>query len=314
MALYLVTGGGGFIGSNIVAELVKRNERVRVLDNFSTGNRENLMPFNERIHVVEGSLTDLETVRAAVKNVEYVLHQGALPSVPRSIEQPINSNDVNVCGTLNVLVASKDEGVKRVVLASSSSVYGNTEIMPKVETLYPMPLSPYAVSKLACEHYARVFSQLYGLPTICLRYFNVFGPRQNPRSQYSAVIPKFIMAMMNGESPVIYGDGLQSRDFSYVQNVVEANLLAAVEPKAKAEVVNIACQEVYTLLDLVRELNAILGVHIKPKFEAIRKGDVKHSFADISLAREIMNYRPEIKWQEGLKRTVEWFRQQKSEV
>ena len=314
MALYLVTGGAGFIGSNIVAELVKRNERVRVLDNFSTGNRGNLVAFNERIHVVEGSLTDLETVRAAVKNVDYVLHQGALPSVPRSIEQPINSNDVNVCGTLNVLVASKDEGVKRVVLASSSSVYGNTEIMPKVETLCPMPLSPYAVSKLACEHYARVFSQLYGLPTICLRYFNVFGPRQNPRSQYSAVIPKFIMAMMNGESPVIYGDGLQSRDFSYVQNVVEANLLAAVEPKAKAEVVNIACQEVYTLLDLVRELNAILGVNIKPKFEPIRKGDVKHSFADISLAREIMNYRPEIKWQEGLKRTVEWFRQQRSEA
>ena len=308
MASYLVTGGAGFIGSNIVAELVHRGERVRVLDNFATGLRENILPFSDRIEVVEGSLTDLETVRLAVRSIDFVLHQGALPSVPRSIEQPINSNDVNTCGTLNVLLASKDEGVKRVVLASSSSVYGNTDAPMKHEGLPPLPLSPYAVSKLAGEFYANVFFHLYGLNTIVLRYFNVFGPRQNPNSQYSAVIPKFIRGMMKGERPIIYGDGGQSRDFSFVDNVVHANLLAANAPKADGQVMNIACGESFTLLNLVTVLNRILGTSIEPVFQPVRKGDVLHSLADISKAKQLLAYTPRIRWEEGLQKTVEWYR------
>ncbi|MBI5464314.1 MAG: SDR family oxidoreductase [Ignavibacteriales bacterium] len=305
MATYLITGGGGFIGSNIVEELVRSNQRVRVLDNFATGRRENLIPFMDKIEVVEGDLKDLETVRQAARSIDYVLHQGALPSVPRSIEQPTNTNDVNVTGTLNVLVASRDEGVKKVVLASSSSVYGNTHTLPKRETMEPVPLSPYAVSKLACEHYARVFWTIYGLPTVTLRYFNVFGPRQNPHSQYSAVIPIFIKALANGQRPVIYGDGSQSRDFSYVENVVMANVLAVHEPGANGKVMNIACQEAITLNDLVKELNSILGTSIEPEYKPERTGDVKHSLADIGLAQAVMNYAPRVRWREGLRRTVE---------
>lgn len=307
MTSYLVTGGAGFIGSNIVAELVRRGERVRVLNNFATGLRENIMPFSDKIEVIEGSLTDLETVRLAVRKIDFVLHQGALPSVPRSIEQPINSNDVNTCGTLNVLVASKDEGVKRVVLASSSSVYGNTDAPEKHEALPPLPLSPYAVSKLAGEFYAGVFCRLYGLSTTVLRYFNVFGPRQNPNSQYSAVIPKFIKAMMKRESPVIYGDGAQSRDFSFVDNVVNANLLAAKAKNVDGQVMNIACGESFTLLNLVAVLNRILGTSIEPVFQPARKGDVLHSLADISRAKRLLAYSANIRWEEGLQKTVEWY-------
>lgn len=307
MAHFLVTGGAGFIGSNIVAELVKRGERVRVLDNFSTGDRENLRPFGDAIELVEGSLTDFETVRLAVRSVDVVLHQGALPSVPRSVEQPINSNEVNAAGTLNLLVASRDERVKRVVFASSSSIYGDVEIDRKHEGLPPRPLSPYAVAKMAAEYYAKVFFNLYGLETVALRYFNVFGPRQNPDSQYSAVIPKFIKAMMNGKQPVIYGDGLQSRDFSYVENVVLANLLAASALRMTGETLNIACGETRTLLDLVNGLNNILGTNISPIFQPIRKGDVKHSLADISLAERTIHYKPTVGWEEGLKRTVQWY-------
>ncbi|MGB2869441.1 MAG: SDR family oxidoreductase [Bacteroidota bacterium] len=307
MASYLVTGGAGFIGSNIVAELVHRGERVRVLDNFATGLRENIVPFSDRIEIVEGSLTDLETVRLAVRKIDFVLHQGALPSVPRSIEQPINSNEVNAGGTLNVLLASKDEGVNRVVLASSSSVYGNTDAPKKHEGLPPLPLSPYAVSKLSGEFYANVFYHLYGLSTIVLRYFNVFGPRQNPNSQYSAVIPKFIRAMMKGERPVIYGDGEQSRDFSFVDNVVHANLLATTAPKVDGQVMNIACGESFTLLNLVSVLNRILGTSIEPVFQPVRKGDVLHSLADISKAKQWLAYTPRIRWEEGLQKTVEWY-------
>ncbi len=313
MAQFLVTGGAGFIGSNIVAELVKRGERVRVLDNFSTGNRENLRPFGDAVELVEGSLTDFETVRIAVRRVDFVLHQGALPSVPRSIEQPLNSNDVNAGGTLNILVASRDEGVKRVVFASSSSIYGDVDIDRKHEGLSPRPLSPYAVAKMAAEYYAKVFFNLYGLETVALRYFNVFGPRQNPDSQYSAVIPKFIKGMMNGKRPVIFGDGLQSRDFSYVENIVNANLLAAAAPHTNGETLNIACGETRTLLDLVNGLNKILGTRIEPVFEPIRKGDVKHSLADISLAERTINYKPTVGWDDGLKRTVEWYKNQHSD-
>jgi UDP-N-acetylglucosamine/UDP-N-acetyl-alpha-D-glucosaminouronate 4-epimerase len=306
MGFYLVTGGAGFIGSNIVAELVRRKEKIRVLDNFSTGSRDNLLPFNGALELVEGSLTDLETVRLAVRDVDVVLHQAALPSVPRSIEQPINSNDVNVGGTLNVLVASKDQGVKRVVLASSSSVYGNTEIQPKEERMSAFPLSPYAVSKFTGELYAKVFFDLYGLETVALRYFNVFGPRQNPNSQYSAVIPRFIKAMKKGEQPVIYGTGRQSRDFSYVENVVQANLLAAHASGVGGRVVNIACGEAHTLLDLVDVLNRLMGTNIAPAFVPPRKGEVLHSFADINAARNLLGYDPRIRLEEGLRRTLEW--------
>lgn len=308
MASFLVTGGAGFIGSNIVAELIDRGETVRVIDNFSTGRRENLRSFGSGFELVEGTLTDFVTARSAVRDMEYVLHEAALPSVPRSIDQPISTNDANVVGTLNLLVASKEEGVRKVVVASSSSVYGNTEISPKHEDMLPRPLSPYAVSKLACEHYARVFFEIYGLPTIVLRYFNVFGPRQNPDSQYSAVIPKFIKAMLAGKSPTIYGDGLQSRDFSFVQNVVEANILATQAENAKGIAMNIACQETYSLLDLVASLNSILDTRISPTFEPPRQGEVKHSLADISRARQYINYSPIVKWKDGLASTVEWYK------
>jgi nucleoside-diphosphate-sugar epimerase len=307
MAFYLVTGGAGFIGSNIVAELVKRGERVRVLDNFSTGSRKNIRPFSESMELIEGSLTDFETVRMAVRGVDFVLHQAALPSVPRSIEQPMNSHEVNASGTLNILIAGRDERVKRVVLASSSSIYGNSEAHQKHEGLPARPLSPYAVAKIAGEYYARVFHQLYGLESVALRYFNVFGPRQNPDSQYSAVIPKFIKAMMNGQQPLIYGDGSASRDFSHVDNVVRANLLAASAPNVGGCVMNIACGEAHTLLDLVNALNRILGTSISPVFQPARKGDVQHSLADVSEAKKLIGYTPFVQWEDGLKRTVEWY-------
>ena len=306
MSLNLVTGGAGFIGSNIVAELVRQKKRVRVLDNFATGRRENLIPFGKDVELIEGSLTDLETVRLAVRGVDVVFHQAALPSVPRSIDQPINCNEVNIGGTLNVFVASKDEGVRRVIIASSSSVYGNTEVQPKDEGMSLRPLSPYAVSKLAGESYASVFSRVYGLQTVALRYFNVFGPRQNPHTQYAAVIPRFIKAMSRGERPVIYGDGLQSRDFSYVENVVQANLLAAEAPSVGGELMNIACGEAHSLLNLVEILNRLLGTNINPVFEPARKGEVLHSLASISRAHRLLGYKPSVLWEEGLKRTLDW--------
>ena len=306
MSLNLVTGGAGFIGSNIVAELVRQKKRVRVLDNFATGRRENLIPFGKDVELIEGSLTDLETVRLAVRGVDVVFHQAALPSVPRSIDQPINCNEVNIGGTLNVFVASKDEGVRRVIIASSSSVYGNTEVQPKDEGMSLRPLSPYAVSKLAGESYASVFSRVYGLQTVALRYFNVFGPRQNPHTQYAAVIPRFIKAMSRGERPVIYGDGLQSRDFSYVENVVQANLLAAEAPSVGGELMNIACGEAHSLLNLVEILNRLLGTNISPVFEPARKGEVLHSLASISRAHRLLGYKPSVLWEEGLKRTLDW--------
>ena len=304
---YLVTGGAGFIGSNIVAELLRRGERVRVLDNFSTGRRENLGPFLGQCELLEGSITDLGTVRTAVHGMDIVLHQAALPSVPRSVENPVDSNEVNVTGTLNVLVAAKDEKVRRVVLASSSSVYGDSPTLPKQEDMVLRPLSPYAVSKLTGEQYARVFNTLYGLETICLRYFNVFGPNQDPKSQYAAVIPKFITSIMKGESPTIYGDGLQSRDFSFVANVVDANLKAALAPATNGQAVNIACQETHTLLNLVAVLCSLLGRDIAPTFVGHRKGDILHSMADIALARDLIGYHPAVGWEEGLKRTVAWY-------
>lgn len=308
MALYLVTGGAGFIGSNIVEELVARGERVRVLDNFSTGRRDNLAPFLDRIELVVGDLSDLATARRAMEGVEYVLHQAALPSVQRSVDDPLASHAANVTGTLNVLVAAREAGVRRVVYAASSSSYGDTPTLPKREDMLPQPKSPYAVSKLAGEHYCRAFTEVYGLETVALRYFNVFGPRQNHASQYAAVVPLFITAMLRGESPVIYGDGLQSRDFTYVANVVQANLLAATAPGAAGRVFNVACGTRYTLLDLVAALNDILGARIAPVHAAPRPGDVRHSLADISAAQETLGYRVEVDFLEGLRRTVAWYR------
>lgn len=306
MAIYLVTGGAGFIGSNIVKELLKRGDQVRVLDNFSTGKRDNLFPFKENpdFEIFEGDLRSFHIVRDAVKGVDYVLHQGALPSVPRSVKDPITSNDVNINGTLNILEASKEFGVKRVVFASSSSVYGNSEVMPKVETMPVAPLSPYALTKYAGERYCQIFYQLYGLETVALRYFNVFGPNQDPSSQYSAVIPKFIKMMKEDKQPVIYGDGTQSRDFTYVSNNVEANILACTAPGVAGEVFNIACGERYTLTDLVASINSLIGKKVEPIFDGTRPGDVKHSLAGIEKAQTLLGFKVVKTFMEGLKMII----------
>ena len=309
MATYLITGGAGFIGSHIVEELLRRGERVRVLDNFVTGRRENLSPVrpNERLEVVEGDLRSYHLVREAVQGIDYVLHQGALPSVPRSVRDPLTTNEVNVVGTLNVLQAARDAGVKRLVYASSSSIYGNSPALPKVETLCPRPLSPYAISKLAAEQYCQTFWQLYGFETVCLRYFNVFGPRQDPTSQYSAVIPKFITAALKDEPLTIHGDGQQSRDFTYVANVVAANLLACQAPQAPGQVMNASCGQRYSLLDLIERLEQLLGKPLCVEHAEPRPGDVKHSQADISLARQVLGYEPAVDFEAGLKTTVAWY-------
>jgi nucleoside-diphosphate-sugar epimerase len=304
---YLVTGGAGFIGSNIVEELVRRGERVRVLDNFSTGKRENIAPFLAGIELIEGDLRRLDTVRQTTEGVDYVLHQGAIPSVPRSIDNPLETDEANVRGTLNLLVAARDAGVKRVVYASSSAVYGDTPTLTKTEEMKPAPLSPYAVAKLAGEHYGQVFYQVYGLETVALRYFNVFGPRQDPTSQYAAVIPKFVTAMLKGEQPVIYGDGEQSRDFSYVTNVVQANLLAAIVPGVGGQIFNIACGKRYNLLELVAAINWILDADITPLHTAPRVGDIRHSLAGIARAREMLGYQVEVEFKEGLRRLIAWY-------
>ena len=310
MALYLVTGGAGFIGSNIVAELVRRGERVRVLDDFSTGRRENLAPFLERIDLVEGDLRDLPTVRRAVEGVDYILHQAALPSVQRSIDDPLATNAANITGTLNLLLAAHEAGARRAVFAASSSIYGDSPTLPKREDMLPQPKSPYAVSKLTGEHYCRAFTEVHGLETACLRYFNVFGPYQDPASEYAAVIPKFITAMLRGKPPTVYGDGHQSRDFTYVSNVVHANLLAATAPGVAGRVLNIACGQRYTLLDLIAILNEILDTHITPVHTAPRPGDVRHSLADITAAQEALGYQAKVDFHEGLRRTVGWYRGQ----
>lgn len=309
MATYLVTGGAGFIGSHIVDELVRLGESVRVLDNLSTGKRENLANVIGQIEFIEGDIRNLETVCAAMRGVDYVLHQAALPSVQRSIIDPITSHEVNATGTLNVLIAARDSRVRRVVYASSSSVYGDSPILPKHEEMPTNPLSPYAVSKLAGENYCRAFCRVYGVSTVALRYFNVFGPRQDPASQYSAVIPRFIAMMMRGESPTIHGDGRQSRDFTFVVNVVHANLLASKCDRADGQVFNIACGQRYTLLDLYSKLSQMVDTAITPIFSARRPGDVTHSLADISRARQILGYEPLVDWYEGLNRTVTWYRQ-----
>lgn len=309
MARYLVTGGAGFIGSHLVEELVRRGEQVRVLDNLSTGKRENLADFLNQIEFIEGDICDEATVTRAMEGVEFVLHQAALPSVPRSVQDPLASNKANVDGTLTVLWAARRAGVRRVVYASSSSVYGNVNVSPKHEELTPAPASPYAVSKLAGEYYCRVFYQVYGLETVSLRYFNVFGPRQDPHSPYAAVIPRFISRMRAGLPPIIYGDGTQTRDFTYVANVVHANLLACTAPQAAGTVMNVACGQSTSLLDLVKELNRVLGTNLAAQHDAPRAGDVLHSRADVRRAHELLGYTPICSFTEGLVRTVAFFSQ-----
>lgn len=308
MSIYLVTGGAGFIGSNIASALLERGEKVRVIDDLSTGKYENIERQMGDFEFIEGDICEFAIVEKAVNGVDYVLHQAALPSVPRSIKDPLASNKVNVEGTLNLLVAARDAKVKKLVLASSSSVYGNTPTLPKHEEMPPQPLSPYATSKLTAEKYAMNFHQIYGLPTIALRYFNVFGPRQDPSSHYAAVIPKFIKAMLANEPPVVYGDGEQSRDFTFIENVVEANLLAC-HSEAAGLYMNTACGERYTLNLLLTTLEKIMGVNAKQKYEPARVGDVKHSHASIELAQKCIGYKPKVSFEDGLKKTVIWYKE-----
>lgn len=312
MKTYLVTGGAGFIGSHIVEELVRRGERVRVLDNFLTGKRENLAPFEGRFELVEADVRDLEACRAAARGADYVLHQAALPSVPRSIEDPRTSHDINLTGTLNVLVAAREAKVRRVVFASSSSVYGDDPRLPKKEGQEGRTLSPYAVNKAAGEKYCQVFDSAFGLETVGLRYFNIFGPRQDPHSQYAAVVPLFVLSYLAGRAPVIHGDGEQSRDFTYVSNVVEANLRAAEAPGASGGVFNIGCGGRTTIRDLAFIIRDILGSRIEPAHDPDRPGDVKHSHADISQARARLGYEPRVSFREGLERTVAWYKDKES--
>ncbi len=306
--MYLVTGGAGFIGSNIVDALVKRGERVRVFDNFSTGKWEHLEQSRDMIEVLEGDLRRPADVARAVEGVEVVLHQAALRSVPRSVDDPLATNDVNITGTMNLLLACREKGVRRVVYASSSSVYGDNPALPKVETQPTVPVSPYAASKLAAEHYCRIFTRLYGLETVSLRYFNVFGPRQDPESKYSAVIPRFMSAALAGEPLEVHGDGLQSRDFTFVENVVEANLRAAVATSAAGEVMNVACGERYTLLDIIAVVEDLVGRRLVRDHRPPRPGDVRHTLADIGKARELLDFEPKVGFREGLERTFSYFR------
>lgn len=306
--LYLVTGGAGFIGSHIAEALLRRGDRVRVLDNLMTGKRENLAHIADEIEFIEGDIRDVETTRRAMEDVCVVFHEAAIPSVPRSVKEPVLNHEVNVNGTFNVLMAARDAEVRRVVFAASSSAYGETEVLPKQEQMLPSPLSPYAVAKLVGEFYAQVFTRAYGLETVCLRYFNVFGPRQDPTSPYSGVISKFITSLLDGETPVIYGDGEQSRDFTYVENVVQANLNAAESPEASGQVMNVGLCERTTLNQLLGELQRIIGTSLPARYEEPRAGDIRHSLADITRAQELIGYRPTVGLAEGLRRTVEWYR------
>jgi UDP-glucose 4-epimerase len=307
MTLSLVTGGAGFIGSHLVEALLERGQRVRVLDNFSTGSPANLEAVQGRIELIEGDITDMATVRQAMQGAEVVYHQAALASVPRSVANPLATHRVCVDGTLNVLLAARDAKVRRVVYAASSSAYGNSARLPKTETDPTAPLSPYAVAKLAAEHYCAAFSQVYGLETVRLRYFNVFGPRQSPDSPYAAVVPLFIQALTGRKAPTIHGDGEQSRDFTYVADTVQANLLAAEAPGVSGRVYNVACGRRTTLLEMVGYLNEMLGTRIAPRHVAARLGDVRHSQADIERAKTDLGYRPTTDVPAGLRRCLEWW-------
>jgi len=311
MPHYLITGGGGFIGSNLAHALVERGEKVRILDNFATGRQENIAALVEkhRVELITGTITDPATCARAVDGVDYILHQAAIPSVPRSIEDPVGTTEANVNGTVHILEAARKAKVKRVVFAASSSAYG--EKAPgeaKVETMMPDPLSPYAVQKLACEYLLRVYFKTHGLETVALRYFNVFGPRQDPKSQYAAVIPNFVTAALKGVPATIYGDGEQSRDFCFIDNVVEANLLACTAKDAPGEVMNVACGEATSLLQVIDRVADVVGKRIPPKHEPPRAGDIKHSLADISKAKKLLGYTGAITFAQGIERTIAWYK------
>lgn len=313
MPVYLVTGGAGFIGSNIVEALVKKGEKVKVIDNFVSGKRENLSHIIDKIELIEGDIRDLPLLKKVTQGIDYILHQAALRSVPKSVGDPVSYNEVNVGGTLNVLIAAKESGVTRVVYASSSSIYGDAQTFPEKETHLALPVSPYAASKLAGEHYCHVFSKIYGLETVSLRYFNVFGPRQSLETQYAVVVPRFIISMLNNESPPVHGDGKQSRDFTYIDNVVEANILAARMPGISGEIFNIACGKDYTVLELVKYLNRIMGKDLKPEFTPPRPGDVPRTLADISNAKELLKLEIKVNFEQGLKKSVVWFKEHKKQ-
>ncbi len=309
MDKYLVTGGAGFIGSNICKKLVSEGCFVRVLDNLLTGKKENLASIIDKIEFMEADMGDTDVARAATKNIDVVLHEGALPSVPRSIDEPALTHQHCVDATFTLLLAARDAHVKRFVYAASSSAYGDTPTLPKDETMRPMPLSPYAVGKLVGEYYCSVFAGVFGLQTIALRYFNVFGPQQDPTSQYAAAIPAFVTAILKDEPPTIYGDGEQSRDFTYIDNVVEANLLAGRAKKTNGEVINIACGEAITVNEIIAMINESLGKSVKPNYVDSRPGDVKHSLADITQAQKIIGFKPVISFKDGLAKAIDWYRE-----
>lgn len=310
--IYIVTGGAGFIGSHIANQLLELGHIVRIVDNFSTGRRMNIERFNghPNMTIIETSITNLDALHDAFHGADYVFHEAALPSVPLSVADPLATHEHCVTGTLNVLVAARDAGVKRVVYAASSSAYGDVEVEYTVETLPPNPISPYGAAKLFGEYYAKVFYEVYGLETVALRYFNVFGPWQDPESQYAAVIPIFINRMLKGEPPIVHGDGLQSRDFTYIDNIVHGNLLAAKAEKAPGHVINVATSERVTLLSLVDKLNKLLGTDIQSQHTDPRPGDIKHSQADIQLAGQLLGYEPIVDFDTGLAKTLEWYQNQ----
>jgi len=308
MEKYLVTGGAGFIGSNIVEKLLKDGHTVRVIDSFITGKEENLAPFIKDIELIRDDIRDIEAIRKAAKGMEYILHQAALRSVPKSVDNPTLTNDINVNGTLNVFIAAKEAGIKRVVYASSSSVYGDCEAFPEREDYKPSPISPYAVSKLTGEYYGYTFTKTFGLEVTSLRYFNVFGPRQNPESKYSAVVPIFIYRMLDDKQPVIEGNGEQTRDFTYVANVVDANLAAAKANGAAGEVFNVACGTTNSVIDIVNRLNQYMNKSIKPEFAPSRRGDVRKTLADTSKMKKILKLEPKVDFKSGLKMTLDWFK------
>ncbi|HEY7414990.1 MAG TPA: SDR family oxidoreductase [Ktedonobacteraceae bacterium] len=310
-ARYLVTGGAGFIGSHIAEALLRRGESVRILDNLATGRQDNinaLLGLSDQLEVIQGDLRDAETVRTAIEGTEVVFHQGALASVPRSIADPVRSLETNINGTQNVLLAARDLGVRRVVYASSSSVYGNTPTLPKHEDMPTSPMSPYAVQKLTAELLCGVFTRIYGLETVSLRYFNVFGPRQDPASEYAAVVPRFLTALLEKRRPIVFGDGEQTRDFTYIENVVQANLLAATAPDAVGAAMNIGCGERISLNHVLALAGDLLEIKIEPDYREARSGDVRDSLADISKAQRLLGYMPKVHFKEGLARTLEAMR------
>ncbi|MCB9833747.1 MAG: SDR family oxidoreductase [Planctomycetes bacterium] len=308
MARILITGGAGFIGSNLADALQARGDEVVVYDDFSSGRRENLAHLEGKIRVVVGDVKELDDLRAAIAGCDYVLHQAAVPSVPRSMEDPLGSHEANSRGTLNVLLAARDAGVKRVVFAASSSAYGESPTLPKIETMLPAPKSPYAADKLHGEHLCQVFHTGYGLETVALRYFNVFGPRQNPNSDYAAAIPRFVTRILDDQSPIVFGDGEQSRDFTHIDNVVQANLKAMAAPGAPGRVFNVGIGARITVNELIRTIGEILGKSVTIDYQPARVGDVLHSLASIDLARQHLGYEPTVDLAEGLRRTIDWYR------